>query len=564
MGREELPQTALLCAGSIVSIGTALGILCVWQRATSLGTSLLALSESVHAQGRVLRQLAIEIRETSAEAKAEEDASALCGGRDSWKYEDSFSGSGQRGYYDSYDSLYGSGYTDRRRLQGSRGLRSYYDRDSLGAYDRRSSLDAYDYDDYDYGSYDYERSSSSYDSYSSGGYGGYYGGYGAMREDTQKGLQRQFKNRTRALERILWQPQPLEGVGAGSTSSQNGSTAMQQKRLDHRGVDDALGDASTKTLADAIARGCRWAIPPVLHQTWKTAEVPSKFFDHLASWRRLHRHWRFEFWDDARCRRFVAEHFPKYLREYDRMSGIKRADVIRIIVLYVQGGVYADIDVEAVSPLGPLLAAALAVRAGVLLGEENFVHSVLLEHKSTWLVSNAVMASAPGHPFWLDALREIFSNTWCGDDPVQCTGPRLIDRLSWEYLRRKPDCGTHGCIVRLPYTYFSPDIARWNAQNMKKECRLQGGETYYYSKRKTQTRLVLRACRSLEQTLAYPAALRTKRTYAVHHWQCSWCREDESLRGTVQMNEVIWKVGNETVQLVSQRRRRRRKPSEPR
>ena len=34
--------------------------------------------------------------------------------------------------------------------------------------------------------------------------------------------------------------------------------------------------------------------------------------------------------------------------------------------------------------------------------------------RSTWLVSNAVMASSAGHPFWLDALREIFTNTWQG------------------------------------------------------------------------------------------------------------------------------------------------------
>lgn len=51
----------------------------------------------------------------------------------------------------------------------------------------------------------------------------------------------------------------------------------------------------------------------------------------------------------------------------------------RLVVLYTEGGVYADIDVEAARGFGPLLRAAEAVRAGVLLGEENLVHSVLLE-----------------------------------------------------------------------------------------------------------------------------------------------------------------------------------------
>jgi len=271
-----------------------------------------------------------------------------------------------------------------------------------------------------------------------GSYGGhYYGGYDSWSSPYSaqwNGLRLEFKNRTRALKSAL------------------------RRRRTSKGTREAAADAA-------------WRIPRVLHQTWKTSRVPAKMMEYMASWRRLHPDWTFEFWDDARNRELVNTHFPQYLADYERMSGIKRADVARIVMLYVQGGVYADIDVQAVRPLDELLEAAEDARAGVLLGEENFVHAVLLEKReSTWLVSNAVMASARQHPIWLQALREIFDNSWCGDDPVQCTGPRLIDRLSWNYLRRTPACGVHGCLVRLPFAYFSPNIARWNANNMVKQC----------------------------------------------------------------------------------------------
>lgn len=504
MTRDGLLQNAIIPAGIFATIGTVLCILCIWQRLSVLDAAIKELSDNVQAQSRVLKQLATTMQDAMAEQKSEEDALARCDkNRGNQRYsEDPY----------SWDSIY-SARGDRRRLFGQ-GISHYDYRDSLSAYDRRSSYDygLYDSDDYgyQYGAYDYDR--PSYD-FSSTRYGSYFGGFGMSKEEAQKGLRRQFRNRTRALERILW-----------------------------KGASDVQLDLDRVTEASSS----RWAIPFVLHQTWKTSEVPSKFSEHLASWRRLHRDWRFEFWDDARSRDFVAEHFPKYIRDYDRMSGIKKADVIRIVALYVQGGVYADIDVEAVQSFGPLLSAALAARAGVILGEENFVHSVLLEQRSTWLVSNAVMASAAGHPFWLEALREIFSHTWCGDDPVQCTGPRLIDRLSWDYVRRSQSCGIYGCLVRLPFDYFSPDIAFWNARNMAKECSLQGAETYWYTRKKQRRKLVLRACRGLEHSLSYPAALRTKHTFAVHHWQCSWCREDDSLRGTMQLDEVIWRVGNET------------------
>lgn len=300
----------------------------------------------------------------------------------------------------------------------------------------------------------------------------------------------------------------------------------------------------------ALCGDIPWRIPMVIHQTWKQEfSLPSKYARHMASWRQLHPHWRIEFWDDRRGRELIANEFPGYLQEFDLMSGIKKADVMRIVALYAQGGVYADIDVEAVQPFDRLLHAAAAARAGVLLGEENVVHAVLLEHRDQWLVSNAVMASAKGHPFWLEALRTIFGDPYCGSDPVQCTGPRLIDRLSWEHARRSAACDEKGCLARLPFAYFSPVLARWNAHNMVKECswrgRIDDSWKWLSDGQKKKERRELHACKRLERALQYPDALRSQlRTYAVHHWQCSWCREDDGMRATMNLQEVIWLAGN--------------------
>merc|ERR1719161_1480665 len=139
---------------------------------------------------------------------------------------------------------------------------------------------------------------------------------------------------------------------------------------------------SKKLLADPIAsEPVLWRVPQILHQTWRNYELPAKFADAVGSWRRIHPHWQFEFWDDRRNRELIAVHFNSYLAEYDRMSGIKRADVARIAFLYIYGGVYADIDVEAVRCLDGLLDAAEKVEAGLILGEENEIHAVLLEQR---------------------------------------------------------------------------------------------------------------------------------------------------------------------------------------
>merc|ERR1712194_307494 len=182
--------------------------------------------------------------------------------------------------------------------------------------------------------------------------------------------------------------------------------------------------------------------------------------------------------------------------------------------------------------------------------------------------SNAVMAGAAKHPFWMLALKEIFSRTWCGDDPVSCTGPRLIDRLSWEHVYRNSGCGAYGCIARLPYQYFSPHIAHWNVGNMVKECvgPAVQADRLWFPREPVRSKLSTRACQKLEQVIHYPSALRTASTFAVHHWQCSWCRKDETMLRTVPLMEIIWLVGNETVgssnagaRLASEGRARRRR-----
>lgn len=306
-----------------------------------------------------------------------------------------------------------------------------------------------------------------------------------------------------------------------------------------RAIERELAQINQSELRVDIDSRTDWKIPKILHQTWKTDEIPVKYRHEISSWRRLHPHWRFEFWDDDRSADLLWDVFPQHALAFEEMSGIKRADVARIVALYAYGGVYADIDVEAARCFDPLLQAAQNARMGVLLGEENIVHTVLLEKRlSGRLVSNAVMASAPQHPFWLEVLQEIFQRS-CGSDPVQCTGPRLIDRMSLSHSSCR-----RGCVARLPFDYFSPHLARWNAASMTSSCRdlFIGGQLLQ------NHRQALRfACASLEASLRNDAALRSSSTFAVHRWQCSWCREDVSMRATMPLREIIFEVGNESL-----------------
>lgn len=131
-----------------------------------------------------------------------------------------------------------------------------------------------------------------------------------------------------------------------------------------------------------------------------------------------HRHM---FWDDAGLRALVEEAFPDLLQVYDGYSEhIQRVDFARAAMLYVHGGLYTDMDVEARKSPFPYL----------LPGLVSIVESPYPQNERH---QNSMMASPPRHPFWLALVKEAarrhmdpstYTTTW------QLTGPQLLDAVA--------------------------------------------------------------------------------------------------------------------------------------
>ena len=171
------------------------------------------------------------------------------------------------------------------------------------------------------------------------------------------------------------------------------------------------------------------AIPHILHQTWRDTQIPRGLRQAVSSWRSLQPQWAYRFHSDADNARLISSRFQFLLPAFRSMSGIQRADVARYAYMHAYGGVYADLDMRLLQPLHPLLRRLQQRNASVVLGQEPLAHSVLLEGRPRQ-VCNAVIASAPGHPFWSFVLRLIAkSATRLSDsDPVGSTGPRMLER----------------------------------------------------------------------------------------------------------------------------------------
>jgi hypothetical protein len=140
-------------------------------------------------------------------------------------------------------------------------------------------------------------------------------------------------------------------------------------------------------------------IPKIIHQTWKSKDIPRHLLRFQESWRQQHPGWEYRLWDDAANEALIAEHYPDFLDYFSRATPtILRVDLVRLAYLHRHGGVYADLDYEVIRPLDDLLATPHAI-VGL---ERGGIGSVMRGHD---YVINALMASPPGHPLWLEVMQ---------------------------------------------------------------------------------------------------------------------------------------------------------------
>lgn len=172
-------------------------------------------------------------------------------------------------------------------------------------------------------------------------------------------------------------------------------------------------------------------IPAIIHQTWKTPDIPRGFAAYVASWRRFNPGWRYMLWTDRDCRSFVRDRYPGLLELYDSYSSsINRADVARYLLLHHYGGLYADLDTECLRPLDALLHGS----PGCIIGCEPRLHAERLYGRAR-LICNAVLLSAPGHPFW-EHVMGILTGSAGERSVIEATGPVMLDRALGSYPGR--------------------------------------------------------------------------------------------------------------------------------
>jgi mannosyltransferase OCH1-like enzyme len=111
------------------------------------------------------------------------------------------------------------------------------------------------------------------------------------------------------------------------------------------------------------------------------------------------------------CRNYIEKHYPdRFLEAYDALIiGAFRADLFRLLVLFREGGIYADIDTQLEADLDNFITTDLS-----FFVPRDVPHDFW--PNSNFCLWNGLLGSAPGHPILAKAIEDIITAILNRDD----------------------------------------------------------------------------------------------------------------------------------------------------
>ena len=163
--------------------------------------------------------------------------------------------------------------------------------------------------------------------------------------------------------------------------------------------------------------------PEKVHQIYETkpgARISRRLGEWLAGVSREHRAAGMEYklWDNARQNDlFVGHHFPGWYEQYRSLPfDVQRWDILRLMILYIEGGIYIDTDVECYKSTLPLVENV----EGCAFALEPQAHAD--EFRMPYLVGTYFIAAKPGDIAIYKLIEFLLARTmvkWSTHQPTQ-------------------------------------------------------------------------------------------------------------------------------------------------
>lgn len=170
-------------------------------------------------------------------------------------------------------------------------------------------------------------------------------------------------------------------------------------------------------------------IPLDVYQTWTSKSLPIKMQENVSRLKSENPEFKFHIFDDVDCREFISNNYHELVVKcYDKLiPGAYKADLWRLCMLYINGGIYMDIKLHCIN----------GFKLIELTKSEHFVQ----DRPKPLSIYNAFLSCKPKNPFILEAIYVIVENIqkkFYGDCWLSVTGPVLLGKLALKHNKQLP------------------------------------------------------------------------------------------------------------------------------
>lgn len=193
----------------------------------------------------------------------------------------------------------------------------------------------------------------------------------------------------------------------------------------------------------------------IIHQIWLQGEnnIPEKYNDNIKSIKKINKNYEYILWDEIKILNLIKSD-KKILDTYYKFSYMhQKIDFAKYVILYKLGGIYIDIDAEALKPINLLVKKFNNYDLII-----SYINSNILEK---WLVcgssncyNNGIILAKKNNNIMKKLIDYIVEYPSCYDlnFKVICinntTGPNIFSKVIKENLDDKT--------LVLPYNYLEP------------------------------------------------------------------------------------------------------------
>lgn len=164
-------------------------------------------------------------------------------------------------------------------------------------------------------------------------------------------------------------------------------------------------------------------IPSKVWTMWHDKTLPPKLKECVEELKQQNPDFEHNVFNDIQCQEFIKEHFPKeVLIAYNSLIPIAyKADLWRLCVLYVHGGIYVDIKLKFLN----------GIKLDSFIDKEHLVSDGTFQFKGTTYnsICNGLISVKKNNKFLLNCIANIVynvANKHYGETPWQSTGPQMM------------------------------------------------------------------------------------------------------------------------------------------